>query len=524
MADNTHETKIVINGDASVAVNALKLVNTNVSRVIGTVRGAFSILGRINWVIGGIQTLIEWTKKAHEWMHRAETAAKALREELAKSSYENAVARAADAYKKLNKNLEETLRLEKERSAIIAARKTTERDVEDADAERRKQLEISRLDPGAKNYAEQKKEIERRYEVEASDTKAARAREDARDEARSLYEQASSKDREAARLEKEWKRADAITDRAVERRWKAGMEARSGDEGAKERAKEAEEDFKKAFDFAAKIKEEMEKARKEAESLRRQAAEKTGGNLAANIRNEAEKQRIENEAKAEKAEKKRKDEEDQKRETEKIAKDQKTSNRNLEDRKLVRKKEEEIAALNPADPNYDRQKKEIERTYEIRAAEDKEKRIASDTETKVKEIDDKEREEIARLDPNEKDYEDSKAEIERRYGQQKDAVRAAGETDRQAAEEERRSIGIRHDRERAEERASLADGMANRAASFDGVSQNRLTAMGLGSGVSASGGVAGDVKKLVDLLKQQVDESKKLNEKDYSSGPATYAE
>lgn len=31
MADNTHETKIVINGDASVAVNALKLVRTNVS-------------------------------------------------------------------------------------------------------------------------------------------------------------------------------------------------------------------------------------------------------------------------------------------------------------------------------------------------------------------------------------------------------------------------------------------------------------------------------------------------------------
>lgn len=475
MADNTHETKIVINGDASVAVNALKLVNTNVSRVITTVRGAFSILGRINWVIGGIQTLIEWTKKAHEWMHRAETAAKALREELAKSSYENAVARAADAYKKLNKNLEETLRLEKERSAIIAARKTTERDVEDADAERRKQIEISRLDPGAKNYAEQKKEIERRYEVEASDTKAARAREDARDEARSLYEQASSKDRDAARLEKEWKRADAITDRAVERKWKAGMEARSGDEGAKERAKEAEEDFKKAFDFAAKIKEEMEKARKEAESLRRQAAEKAGGNLAANIRNDAEKKRIENEAKAEQAEKKRKDDEDQKRESEKNAKEQKTRDQNLEDKRLARQKEEDLAALDPTAPDYERKKKEVEYTYAAKELENK-------------------------------------------------ADRAENETDRQAAEEELKALNIRYGSEK--KNAAIEQGMAvaERTASFDGVSQNRLTAMGLGSGVSASGGVAGDVKKLVDLLKQQVDESKKLNEKDDSSGPATYAE
>ena len=478
MADQTHETKIVINGDATVAVNALKLVSSNVSRVINTVKGAFSILGRINWVIGGIQTLIEWTKKAHEWMHRAETAAKALREELEKSSYENAVARAADAYKKLNKNIEEANRLEKERNAILAARKTTERDVEDADVERKKQLEISRLDPNDGNYAEQKKAIERRYEIAASDTKAARANEDSRVEAKSLYDQAESKDREADRLEKEWKRADAITEVAVERKFKAGMEARSGDEGAKKRADEAEEAFKKAFDFAAKIKEEMEKARKEAESLRRQAAEKTGGNLAANMRNEAEKMRIENDAKAEAAEKKRKDDEDAKHEADKAAKaakEQKTRDQNLADKTLARQKEEDLAALNPASPDYERKKKEVEYTYAAKELENK-------------------------------------------------AARAENDTDRQAAEEELKALNIRYGTEKRNDAIEQGMDVADRAASFDGVSQNRLTAMGLGSGVSASGGVAGDVKKLVDLLKQQVEESKKLNEKDYSSGSATYAE
>lgn len=483
MADNTHNTKIVISGDASGATGALNGVKDLLTNgVVGALHGVRSAINRVMQAFGlfglainGIKLAVDGFKKLHEWMHRAETAAKALREELAKSNYENAVARAAYAYKKLNKNLEEANRLEKERSAILAARKTTERDVEDADTERRKQLEISRLDPNAKNYAEQKKEIERRYEIAASDTKRARANEDTRAEAKSLYDQAAAKDRDAALLEKEWKRANAITDTAVERKWKAGMEARSGDEGAKKRAKEAEEDFRKAFDFAAKIKEEMEKASKEAESLRRQAAEKAGGNLAANIRNDAEKQRIENEAKAEAAEKKRKDDEDAKRDNEKNAKEQKTRDQNLEDKSLARKKEEDLAALNPSSPDYERQKKEIERTYESRAAADKVKR-------------------------------------------------AENETDRKAAEEEERTILIRHDRERAEERAGLASGLFERAASFDGVSQNRLTAMGLGSGVSATGGVASDVKKLVDLLKQEVEESKKLNEKDYSSGPSTYAE
>lgn len=475
MAENTHETKIVIGGDDSGAIGLLSSVSKHLDGVFRSVANLTKYLARLNWAIHAVTTVIEGIKKLHEWTNRAATAAKALREELAKSSYENAVARAADAYKKLNKNLEETLRLEKERSAILAARKATERDIEDANAERAKQIEISELDPNAKDYADRKKEIERRYEVSASNTKAARAGEDTRADAKSLYDQAASKDREAALLEKEWNRANAITETAVERRWKAGMEARSGDETAKARAKEAEEAFKKAFDFAAKIKEEMEKARKEAESLRRQAAEKAGGNLAATIRNEAEKRKIENDAKADAAEKRRKDDEDAKRESEKNAKEQKTRDQNLEDAKLKRLKEEDLAALNPADPDYEKKKREIEYTYEMRAAEDKVKR-------------------------------------------------ADNKTDREAAEEEAKAISIRYNSEKRN--AAIGQGMevAERAASFDGVSQNRLTAMGLGSGVSASGGVASDVKKLVDLLKQEVEESKKLNEKDYSSGSAYYAE
>ena len=116
MADNTHETKIVISGDATIAVSSLKLVQAQVGKLMGYVKNAFGILGKINWVLGGIQTVSQWFGKFVEWTRRAETAAKALREELAKSSYENAVARAADAYKKLNKNIEEANRLQNGRS------------------------------------------------------------------------------------------------------------------------------------------------------------------------------------------------------------------------------------------------------------------------------------------------------------------------------------------------------------------------------------------------------------------------
>ena len=53
--------------------------------------------------------------------------------------------------------------------------------------------------------------------------------------------------------------------------------------------------------------------------------------------------------------------------------------------------------------------------------------------------------------------------------------------------------------------------MESAAASADAVSENRLTAMGLGSGVSAQGGgVANDVRKIIDLLKQEIEATKQI--------------
>jgi len=466
MADNTHETKIVINGDASVAVNALKLVQTNIQRVTGVIKNVFGILGRINWVIGGVQTVIDWTRKLHDWIHRDEIAAKALNEELAKASYATAVAHAAANYEKLNKSLAETLRLEKERSAILEKRKSYSRDIEDAKLEARKQLEISALDPAATDYAARKSAIERKYSSIQSETTARRANEDIKSDASQLYRQADSKDAEARSYKKQLAAAQKIDQTAKEKAWAAAMKARSGKAEDVEARDKADEEWKKAYDFAKKIEEKMNAAKQEAASLRRSAGELAGGDMAARIQNETNQERIRNEARIAKAEEaKKKDAEKQK----------------LEDARLEKQKKEEIAALDPADKNYASNKAEIERTYAIRQAELK-------------------------------------------------VERAETPEDNQVAEIEKKTLGIQNEISRQEERKQQFDkqkteleAFAGRAASFDGVSQNRLTAMGLGSGVSAKGTVESKVGRLVKLMEAQIQATKDIKVEPAVSA-ATYGE
>lgn len=476
MADNTHETKIVISGDASGATSALKRVQDLVGKgLIGTLNGLREAVSKVMGAFGlfglavqGVQALIEGFKKIHEWMNRAATAAKALREELAKTKYDTQVAHAAASYEKLVKSLAEANRLEKERNDILAQRKAYERDIEDANAERNKQMEISRLDPNAKDYADWKKEIERKYEIAASDAKAARASEDVRAQSAALYRQADQKDAEARSRGDELRKQEAIVDAAVERRWKAAMEARNGGDAEKQKAKEADEEFNRQFDKAKKIREEIESTIREAQSLRNKAGELAGGNLAANLLNEANKRRIANEAAAEAAEKKRKESEDSERKAKDEADKKLQRDQNLEDKQLDRRREEELARLDPTSPTYERDKKEIERNYEIKAAETK-------------------------------------------------RDRATNAEDRRAAEEELKTVQIRQDRERGEGIAAQTEAFVVKMATQADSSRpkDRLTAMGLGSGAAIDRTAqqqAADVKTLVQLLKEQVNLTREKNQ------------
>lgn len=476
MADNTHETKLVISGDASGATSALNRVKDLVGKgLIGTLHGVRKAVSKVMGAFGlfglcvqGVQALIEGYKKLHEWMNRAETAAKALREELAKTKYENQVAHAAASYEKLVKSIAEANRLEKERNEILEQRKKYERDLEDADLERNMQLEIAGLDPNAKDYGERKKEIERKYDIMSSDAKAARAGEDVKGQAAALYREADRKESEARAREGEWKKQDDVVAAAQERSWAAAMKARRGGDSEKEDARRADEEFKKQFDKAKKIREEIDSTIREAQSLRNKAGELAGGNLAANIMNEANKRRIENEAAAEAAEKKRKESEDSERKAKDEADKKLKRDQNLEDKQLDLRREEELARLDPRSATYEKDKKDIERAYEIEAAEAK-------------------------------------------------VGRATNAEDRAAAEAELQTIKIRQDRERGEEIAAQAEAFGVKLATQADSSRpkDRLTAMGLGSGAAIDRTAqqqAADVKTLVQLVKEQVNLTREKNQ------------
>lgn len=465
MAGESNKSEIEIelscdDSDVTSTFNRLtSFLNVRVIGALKSVRKAIgdvmSALGTFGLAMQGVQFVVDAFKKLNEWMHRAETAAKALREELAKQKYDAQVAHAAAAYEKLTKRLAEVNRLEKERNEILDARKKRERDLEDANLERSKQQEIAQLDPAAADYAERRKGIERKYDLAAGDVRSSRAKEDARAKVKQLYSQAAAKDAEANELEGKLKKQERILAAATERSWAAAMKARNGGETEKAAAKEAAEEENRQYDETKKIREKIDVILKEAQSLRNQAAE-VGSARAATIMNEANKQRIANETKAEAAQKQR--EEDEKRAE---------KQRELEDKKLQGEK------------------------------------LAS----------------IAALDPNADDYNDRKAQIERQYAEKaaKLKVERAGEDDRAAAEEDLRNLQGEHaiaEREaeagRQAEARKLADEYGGRlAGEIDSWRpKNRLTAMRLDSGAAADRTAqdqARNVQKLVDLLTQQVD-------------------
>ena len=458
MAEEKNKVDIKVNSDVKGAVAGLWSVWRGLKTVHTTVGGVIRALSRLNWAVMAVQTIVGWIRQLHTWANRAATAARELARELERESIATAAAHAAEAYKKLNKELAETNRLEKERNDILAGRKAKSRDIEDAALERDKELEISRLDPNSGNYDRDKREIEQRYARRSSEVAAARADQDVRDERSRLFAEAESKDREANRLQAEYDKQIKIADRTEARVREFGRDERRGVEGAKEKHDEAEREWKEQFAAAQKVKEAMKAARQMAESLRRRAGELMGGDSAARIRNEALERRIANEESAEKAREKRRE----------------------DDRAAELAKEREISKLDPRSKAYERDKKEIERKYEIQKAEREAGTDSAELEIVRQRIENERREEAAR-------DEESKG---------------------------------KKNREEAKKDLDVFSRMEAAAISSDAVSQNRLTAMGLGSGVSASGsGVVDDLRKIQDLLKQQIEATK-----DIEAGESRYGE
>ena len=145
--------------------------------------------------------------------------------------------------------------------------------------------------------------------------------------------------------------------------------------------------------------------------------------------------------------------------------------------------------------------KKAKEEADAKKAEAEEKKAASEAkEAESNRLELAKQEKIRALDIYDPDYEKKRKQIERDH-----AYEAAGLAD---SEEEREAKQLAVVNEIAAEEAAKhrqnRESFAERMAATEGVSQNRLTALGLGSGVEGRSGIAGDVKKIVDLLKEEI--------------------
>ena len=453
--------KIRVSADtrqAEGAVKRLQGVFATAARGIGAFTKAMGVVG---FAISGIQAVVGAFKTLHEWVTKGGEAAKQMRRELEQARYERGVENAAKAYKELNAEIERTIRLEKERAAIKARQTSNRRDAEDARLELAKQKEIAALDPASEDYGRRKREIEDKYAAKAANTAAARTKEDRGAEAEGLRKELAATERQIAgqkaSRDADIKEADAakreIEQRKKGRAWLDAMGPLGGDkrEENEERIKTLEK-REKAARSRAESKAEAIQAAEDAAAILREKIEVVFGDVeGAKTRAEATRQSIAQGAReraAEEARSKKAKEEADAKKAEAEEKKAASEAKEAESNRLELAKQEKIRALDIYDPDYEKKRKQIERDH---------------------------------------------------------AYEAAGLAD---SEEEREAKQLAVVNEIAAEEAAKhrqnRESFAERMAATEGVSQNRLTALGLGSGVEGRSGIAGDVKKIVDLLREEI--------------------
>ena len=462
MADgNGSDVKIKVTADTSKAEGAVKRLNgafAAAARGIGAFTRAMGVVG---FAIQGIQAIVGAFKAIHAWVTKGSEEAKKLRRELEQARYERGVENAAKEYKKLNDEIARTIRLEKERAAIKARQTADRRDAEDARRELAKQREIAALDPASEDYGRRKREIEDKYATKAANTAAARTKEDRGTEAEGLRKELAATERQIAgqkaSRDADIKEADAakreIEQRKKGRAWLDAMGPLGGDkrEENEERIKTLEK-REKAARSRAESKTEAIQAAEDAAAILREKIEVVLGERNGELdRAEASKTAITQGAReraAEEARSKKAKEEADAKKAEAEEKKAASEAKEAESRRLELAKQEKIRALDIYDPDYEKKRKQIERDH---------------------------------------------------------AYEAAGLAD---SEEEREAKQLAVVNEIAAEEAAKhrqnRESFAERMAATEGVSQNRLTALGLGSGVEGRSGIAGDVKKIVDLLKEEI--------------------
>lgn len=340
MADsNTHETKIVIEGDSSKAVGALGRVTAALHTVRSAVSKVTMALGLIGLAINGVQSLI----KGFQWLKDkvTETA-----REIAKFKWDTEMRNAAN----------ETARLVGWHEKLAKLMK------DELDTLNKQQAVANITARGKKDYEDGKREADRARQIYEAKTpeeqQALRNRFAAEDEQRARDERQAQRKSDIERLDKEesvysskarsLRDNNADIDKQLENE-KFNLVRANGKEDEAEPIKKRIEALKKR-----KEANEAEIAQFEKEAkFRRDQIDALKGQKDYTGPTAGEWQRR---GKAEEDAKKKADEAEAKQ-------------RELEDKKLEGKKQKEIAALDPNADDYDERKAKIERQYAEKEAQ-----------------------------------------------------------------------------------------------------------------------------------------------------------
>ena len=384
MADETHETKIVVSGDASGASKALSLVGEKINGVLKAVGNVTKFLSRLNWAVMAVTTLVGVVQKLHDKLTETARAVAKFKWDVEMRNAANETARLVGWHEKLAKLMKDEL-----------------------DTLSKQQSVQSIQDQGRKDYEDGKREADR---------------------ARQIYE-----------------------------------------------AKTPEEEQRLRDKFAA------EDERRERED-----------------RKEQRKRQIENLDREESV--------------------YSSKARSLRDNNADIEKQLEAERFNLVRANGNKELEEpiLKRIGELEQRFKANAETASGYEKEAKFRRDK----IAALE-NQRDYDgptagewqrktEAKKREEKAQAEREKQQKAEDERSRKSAEEFVNGYQRKLNQDRAKEANNLS-GFADRISAADGVSSNRLTAMGLGSGVKGDANIASDVKKMVKLLEEQIAATKDID-------------
>ena len=384
MADETHETKIVITGDEKGATSALSRVMSSLNGVRTAASGVMKTLGMLNWAVQAVQMLVGAAQKLYDKLTETARVVAKLKWDIEMRAAANETARLVGWHEKLAKLMKDELDTLTKQRAVAAIERE-----------------------GKKDYENGRREAER---------------------ARQIFEAKTPEEEQALR-----------------NRFAAEDEQRERDERKAARKQRMQE-----------LEKEEELYTWKAKSLRNNNAD------------------IDEQLKTERHNLVR-------------------ANGNEELAKPIR---ERIAALEG-------------------------RRKANDSEIADIDKEAKFRRDQIRVLAEQRDYDGPTAGYwNRKTEEKRRAEEAAKEkAEEEAREQERRNREkARADAERARnEEAAKADkarefgAFADRLAAQDGVSQNRLTAMGLGSGVYGGHGIATDVKRVVKLLEDEIAATREID-------------